>query len=110
VADKHNTPATASEDADEQSYLLRRLDRLDGRERAIVNLRYGLEGNAPMTLRDLGRLMGITREWVRKIELRAIRKMESEDPPMATIPDRGRRKLASRFHAVANAAPDDRPR
>ncbi len=38
-------------------------------------LRFGLEGEAPMTLREVGQRVGLTREWVRKIEVRALRKL-----------------------------------
>jgi RNA polymerase primary sigma factor len=77
-ADEREAPVLTVDAADERTHLLRRLDRLTGRERMIVNLRYGLEGNEPMTLKDIGELMGFTREWVRKIELRALQKMEGD--------------------------------
>ena len=47
-----------------------RLGRLDDRERAILTLRYGLEGDPPLTLKEIGRRLGVTREWVRKLEIR----------------------------------------
>ena len=61
---------------DERQNLLRRLDRLDARERAILALRFGLEGELPLTLKEVGRRLGVTREWVRKIEIRAVRKLD----------------------------------
>ena len=42
-------------------------------------LRYGLEGQLPLTLKEIGRRLGVTREWVRKIELRAVRKLDDGD-------------------------------
>ncbi len=51
------------------------MDRLEPRERAILALRYGLEGEQPLTLKEIGRRLGVTREWVRKIEMRALRKI-----------------------------------
>ena len=71
---------------------MRRLDRLDDRERAILALRFGLEGELPLTLKEVGRRLGVTREWVRKIEIRAVRKLddsEAHEPPAA--PPRGRK-------------------
>jgi RNA polymerase primary sigma factor len=62
------------EDEDERDAILRRLGRLDDRERTILALRYGLAGEA-LTLKEIGRRLGITREWVRKLELRALRKL-----------------------------------
>ncbi len=84
-ADGRDAPEATVEAADERQHLLRRLDRLDDRERTIVTLRFGLEGQAPMTLKEVGRRLGVTREWVRKIELRAVRKLEAEAEP---VPDR----------------------
>jgi RNA polymerase primary sigma factor len=52
------------------------MERLDPRERTVLNLRYGLEGQVPLTLKEIGRRLGVTREWVRKIELRAVHKLE----------------------------------
>ncbi len=60
---------------EERMMLLNRLDRLDQRERTVLALRYGLEGEAPLTLKEIGRRLGVTREWVRKIEIRAVRRL-----------------------------------
>jgi RNA polymerase primary sigma factor len=53
--------------------------RLDAREREIITLRFGLEGGEPLTLKEVGCRLGFTREWVRKIELRAIAKLQVDD-------------------------------
>ena len=71
-------PDAALEAEDERRILLSRLERLDDRERTILSLRYGLEGEPPLTLKEIGRRLGVTREWVRKIELRAVRKLDPE--------------------------------
>jgi RNA polymerase primary sigma factor len=60
---------------DERAELRRRLDRLDPRERAVLGLRHGLGDEPPLPLREVGRRLGVTREWARKIELRALRKL-----------------------------------
>jgi RNA polymerase primary sigma factor len=70
-------PTSALESSDERTDLLRRLECLDDRERLVVRLRYGLEGATPLTLKEIGAQLGITREWVRKIELRAVSKLEN---------------------------------
>jgi RNA polymerase primary sigma factor len=104
-ADEREAPVLTIDAADERTHLLRRLDRLNERERMIVNLRYGLEGNDPMTLKDVGRLMGVTREWVRKIELRAVQKMEADEAPVApTMPTKVTR------HPAQSAAEETRLR
>ncbi len=81
AADDREAPGAALEADDDRQLLLRRLERLDDRERMVVSLRYGLEGNTPLTLKEVGRQLGVTREWVRKIELRAVQKLEEADVP-----------------------------
>ena len=72
-----------------------RLDRLDDRERLVVSLRFGLEGDTPMTLKEVGLILGVTREWVRKIEVRAVKKLDGDAPPEPE-PARPRRRKALR--------------
>lgn len=73
------TPTDATLEAnDEWRILLGRMGRLEPRERAILILRYGLEGESVQTLKEIGRRLGVTREWVRKIEIRAVRKLHNE--------------------------------
>ncbi len=74
--DQYKPPEAILEADDDRLTLLRRMERLEPRERTILNLRYGLEGEVPLTLKEIGRRLGVTREWVRKIELRAVRKLE----------------------------------
>jgi RNA polymerase primary sigma factor len=57
----------------------RMVARLDAREREIITLRFGLEGGEPMTLKEVGCRLGFTREWARKIEVRAIAKLRVDD-------------------------------
>jgi RNA polymerase primary sigma factor len=89
--DEHETPESLLEAGDERDILLRRMDRLDARERTILALRYGLEGEVPLTLKEIGRRMGVTREWVRKIELRAVRKLDDR-----VVGARGERRVNRR--------------
>ena len=62
--------------------MLNRLDLLEERERTVITLRFGLDGERPHTLNEIGLRLGITREWVRKIEQKAVRKL---DPKYANI-------------------------
>jgi RNA polymerase primary sigma factor len=58
------------------------LDRLDARERLIIERRFGLSGGEECTLESRGRELGITKERVRQIEARAqekIRRMASQE-------------------------------
>lgn len=52
------------------------LDGLSKRELAVVKMRYGLIGGSEMTLDEIGNAFGVTRERVRQLEQRALRKLE----------------------------------
>ncbi len=51
------------------------LDQLTERERRVLELRYGLADGQPRTLEEVGRAFGVTRERVRQIEVKALRKL-----------------------------------
>ena len=51
------------------------LDKIDEREAKILRLRYGLDGSDPMTLKEIGLKIGLTRERVRQIEHEALAKL-----------------------------------
>ncbi|MFQ5703943.1 MAG: RNA polymerase sigma factor RpoD/SigA [Gemmatimonadales bacterium] len=51
------------------------LETLKQREARILRLYYGLEGKEPMTLEEIGRMMGITRERVRQIKEKALARL-----------------------------------
>jgi RNA polymerase primary sigma factor len=53
------------------------LENLSYRERRIVELRYGLDGESPRTLDQVGKVFNLTRERTRQIEEHAIRKLAS---------------------------------
>jgi RNA polymerase primary sigma factor len=52
------------------------LDALDERESKILRMRYGLDGEEPMTLKEIGARIHLTRERVRQIECEALRKIK----------------------------------
>jgi RNA polymerase primary sigma factor len=52
---------------------------LDGRERRVLQLRFGMEDDVPRTLDWIGRRMNITRERVRQIEARALNKLRRDE-------------------------------
>jgi RNA polymerase primary sigma factor len=51
------------------------IDNLDAREGEIIRLRFGLDGNRPLTLEEVGERFGVTRERVRQIQNIALHKM-----------------------------------
>ncbi|HUZ02374.1 MAG TPA: sigma-70 family RNA polymerase sigma factor, partial [Thermomicrobiaceae bacterium] len=51
------------------------LDSLTGRERRVLQLRFGLEDGRARTLEEIGQEFNVTRERIRQIEAKALRKL-----------------------------------
>ncbi len=51
------------------------LGLLEDRESTVLRLRYGLDGGRPQTLEEVGKVFGVTRERIRQIEAKALRKL-----------------------------------
>ncbi|HEY5100752.1 MAG TPA: sigma-70 family RNA polymerase sigma factor [Gaiellaceae bacterium] len=56
------------------------VERLADRDRRIIESRLGLAGDGPRTLEELGAELGLTRERVRQLETRALRRLSLELP------------------------------
>jgi len=56
------------------------LDQLNPRMRRVLSLRFGLDGELPQTLEEVGGQLGITRERVRQLETRALRELRTAAP------------------------------
>lgn len=74
----HRTPAPddALLSESEAAQLVNVLEDLDDRESTILRLRYGLDGQDPLTLKEIGAKINLTRERVRQIECEALRKIK----------------------------------
>jgi RNA polymerase primary sigma factor len=55
----------------------RALDSLPERERLVIELRFGLAGEQPYTLEEVGQAFGVTRERIRQIENNTLKKLET---------------------------------
>jgi RNA polymerase primary sigma factor len=73
--------APAPEDEAETSFrketLTKVLAMLSPRERAVLELRYGLDGKPPRTLDEVGRTFNVTRERIRQIENQSLKKLRA---------------------------------
>ncbi len=56
--------------------------RLNPRMRRVLSLRFGLDGDPPQTLEEVGAGLGITRERVRQLESRALRELRTVAPDL----------------------------
>ena len=69
------TAAVAKQDLKDQ--LLKVMDSLEEREKNVLIKRYGLLDGEPMTLEEIGKDMNLSRERIRQIEEKALRKMRN---------------------------------
>ena len=53
------------------------LSQLSTRERRVLELRYGLNGEHPRTLDEVGRAFNVTRERIRQIENQSLKKLRA---------------------------------
>ncbi len=109
------TPEQAVLEDDDLNTIRILLNLIDDREATILRLRFGLDGGEPMTLKDVGRRVGLTRERVRQIEIEALRRLNehmSGDNPLSTPishPSRRRRATGRSNGSQAAAGPADEP-
>ena len=75
--DAGSQPAEAVSQAMLRQQLMDILDTLSPREAKVLRLRYGLDDGRPRTLEEVGREFNVTRERVRQIEAKALRKIRN---------------------------------
>jgi RNA polymerase primary sigma factor len=56
--------------------ILKVLDTLPPREREVIKMRFGIGTQAPYTLREIGRIFGLSRERIRQLEARTLRRLQ----------------------------------
>lgn len=62
-----------------QKETAKRMSRLTWRERHVIRLRFGFDTGFPVTLEVIGRGLNVTRERVRQIESKALRKLYAKE-------------------------------
>lgn len=67
----------------EQVYKM--LDTLTEREKGVLALRFGMDDGTPRTLEEVGKHFGVTRERIRQIEGKALKKLKKQAMPMAGL-------------------------
>jgi RNA polymerase primary sigma factor len=82
------SPLEIASEAVRRENIARVLASLRPREREVIEMRYGISGGRPLTLEEVGRAFNITRERVRQIENRTLRKLQA-------LPDAQRLREAS---------------
>jgi len=76
--DEDVLPGGVENDSRRQA-IARALDVLTPRDRRVVALYFGLENNRPMTLQEIARELGVTRERVRQLRDRALKRLRESD-------------------------------
>jgi RNA polymerase primary sigma factor len=79
---KTERPDTVTADHLRSAELAEALLRLAPRMRHVLSRRFGLDGEPPQTLEEVGSDLGITRERVRQLESRALRELRSVAPAL----------------------------
>ena len=76
LTDERNKGAeTQLIEADDLDRIFEYLGSLEEREATVIRMRFGLDSYTPMTLREVGENLGLTRERVRQLESQALQKL-----------------------------------
>ena len=80
--DNADLPEETTAETMRSNELARALDALNPRMRIVIARRFGLDGQTPQTLEQVGSELGITRERVRQLESRALRELRTQAPEL----------------------------
>jgi RNA polymerase primary sigma factor len=82
LIDRHARASDADMfDSEDRRQVLDELERMDPRQAAVLRMRFGLDNDDPMTLKEIGERLGLTRERVRQIEKEALGKLSDTMQP-----------------------------
>jgi RNA polymerase primary sigma factor len=73
-------PEAVTADRLQEAEVQAALERLNDRARRVLELRYGLNGESPRSLEEVGKVLGVTRERVRQLESSAFRELQARSP------------------------------
>ena len=62
----------------ERDVLMQTFDKLQGRERMIVEMRYGLKGREEKTQKEIADMMGISQSYISRLEMKILQRMRKE--------------------------------
>ena len=66
------------EDDVDRQLLLEAMEKLDGREKQIITMRFGLDGKAERTQKEVASLLGISQSYISRLEKRIISRLKKE--------------------------------
>jgi RNA polymerase sigma factor (sigma-70 family) len=72
-------PSDSVADGSRREDVARLVDGLGGHQAAVLRLRYGLDGSAPRSMEQVGKVLGLSRERVRQLEGHALRRLREDD-------------------------------
>jgi RNA polymerase primary sigma factor len=75
-------PETVTSERLREAEVISALERLNERSRRVLELRYGLKGDGPRSLGEVGAELGVTRERVRQLEALAFRELQAHAPAL----------------------------
>ena len=76
--EKTASPDVIVQDEETINRMVELVDKLDERERVILELRFGLNGDSPKTLEEVSQTIGRTRERVRQLQNQALEKLKAK--------------------------------
>jgi len=85
------SPDNVLGDIESLKHLYVLVERLSPREQQVLRMRFGLDGNPVMTLEDVGAAVGCTRERVRQIQNKAIKKLQSMHNELSNLSARSKK-------------------
>lgn len=113
VDERTSDPADVAERASLRGTLLGMLEDLDERAREVILLRFGLMDDDAMTLEEVGQHFGVTRERIRQIESKTMRRLSHQNKRDILWPFMGegyaprRSPLPDRMKAEASPSDDE---